>query len=77
VGVVHENPISEENIDIRAVALGSAAAVIVFLIYQYVLKLHLATIFSLCVAYVTNLNGLIVKIFSLKKEAKTGLNRVV
>lgn len=72
-----ENPISEENSEIRATVLGSSAEVIVFLVYQYVFKLYLATTFSLCVAFATNFNRLIVKIFFLKKAAEIGLNRVV
>jgi hypothetical protein len=70
--VINENSVSDENVDIRAVAVGSGAVILVFLICQYAIKLFWASTFSLCVVYATNLNRVIVNVFFKKKLVRIG-----
>ncbi|MDD5676955.1 MAG: hypothetical protein PHW60_03060 [Kiritimatiellae bacterium] len=73
--LIDETAITDDNAAPYQVALGGAVVLAVFLVCQYVFRLHWTITFSVCVCYATNANSLLQRLLSTRRENPIDQNR--
>jgi len=56
-GFLSERTITNRNASTREIQVGTAAAIVVLVLCQYVLELHWSLTYSVCLAYAANINA--------------------
>jgi len=69
--LIDENNVSDEDADFPQVIAGTIIVVATFLVCRFAFQMNWAVTFSICVAYATNLSGVIRKIFSPLPRGKS------
>lgn len=66
--LIDETAIADDNPTPYQVVVGSAVVIVVFIVCQFVFRLHWTITFSACVCYATNVNNFLQRLLSTRRE---------